>query len=104
MKYLLTLLVLLAACGGRNAIPWPRPCITAEQNCRFVAEIIVVTSSQRWVETPWARLGDIVPGQTTVLVTGDGSGCIATDAIAAVARPGEMWVCPTPWRQPRRGF
>jgi hypothetical protein len=59
------------------------------------------TTVHQWERTPWARIADPIPGPYHVIVATDGSACLVTPEVWAVAQPGEFRGCPTGWRRPR---
>jgi hypothetical protein len=89
---------LLTACGGYVA---PLPELTRIENSRVIRGVEFVNSEAAWRATGYWRQGDPMSGPYFVAIGADGSACLVSNDVWAVARRGDRISCNTAWRSRR---
>lgn len=96
----LAALALVAACLGRPH--WPDTLsLSPIPGGKRIWDVGVFASAPDWERTPWARPEDVAIAPVYVAVAEDGTACIVTADVWALAQSGAFVKCPTHWRMPR---
>lgn len=97
MKRILWLLLsaVVPACGGYVA---PLPELTRIENSRVIRGVEFISSEASWRASGYWRQGDSPAGPFFVAIAADGSVCLVSNSVWAVARQGDRISCNTAWR------